>query len=272
MRKNHLQIEPGRADQSTYFIRINVGKESVAVDLSHPQGRGRRRRSLPGRRRLRRELRPRGGREARPGLPRDGRDQARSRLLLDLGLRPDRPLARASGLRPHHQRGLRHDAPRPGRPVVAARVESPGRRRAGGHPRLRRDPGRAQTPRSHRPGRLPRRLDARGPDRGRRRLLRRGAQRRRVAGLPAPGDGRLRGGRPASRAPDRRRRRALAASAGAARPARAGRRSALRDAGPASAQLARAARHHRRVARALRHGGRGAGGAPRRAYPGAPRC
>ena len=40
MRKNHLQLEPGRADQSTYFIRINVGKESVAVDLSHPQGRG----------------------------------------------------------------------------------------------------------------------------------------------------------------------------------------------------------------------------------------
>jgi crotonobetainyl-CoA:carnitine CoA-transferase CaiB-like acyl-CoA transferase len=40
MRKNHLQLEPGRSDQSTYFIRINVGKESVAVDLSHPQGRG----------------------------------------------------------------------------------------------------------------------------------------------------------------------------------------------------------------------------------------
>jgi CoA:oxalate CoA-transferase len=39
MRKNHLQLEPGRADQSTYFIRINVGKQSVAVDLTHPQGR-----------------------------------------------------------------------------------------------------------------------------------------------------------------------------------------------------------------------------------------
>jgi CoA:oxalate CoA-transferase len=39
MRKNHLQLEPGRTDQSTYFIRINAGKESVAVDLSHPQGR-----------------------------------------------------------------------------------------------------------------------------------------------------------------------------------------------------------------------------------------
>jgi CoA:oxalate CoA-transferase len=40
MRKNHLQVEPGRTDQSTYFIRVNVGKESVAVDLSHSQGRG----------------------------------------------------------------------------------------------------------------------------------------------------------------------------------------------------------------------------------------
>jgi crotonobetainyl-CoA:carnitine CoA-transferase CaiB-like acyl-CoA transferase len=39
MRKNHLQVEPGRSDQSTYFIRINAGKESVAVDLGHPQGR-----------------------------------------------------------------------------------------------------------------------------------------------------------------------------------------------------------------------------------------
>jgi CoA:oxalate CoA-transferase len=39
MRKNHLQLEPGRTDQSTYFIRINAGKESVAVDLGHPQGR-----------------------------------------------------------------------------------------------------------------------------------------------------------------------------------------------------------------------------------------
>ena len=37
MRKNHLQLEPGRDDQSTYFMRINAGKESVAVDLSHPR-------------------------------------------------------------------------------------------------------------------------------------------------------------------------------------------------------------------------------------------
>jgi len=37
-RRNYLQIEPGRRDQSTYFIRVNAGKESVAVDLSRPEG------------------------------------------------------------------------------------------------------------------------------------------------------------------------------------------------------------------------------------------
>src|SRR5262245_36199033 len=37
-RHNYLQIERGRRDQSTYFIRVNAGKESVAVDLSRPEG------------------------------------------------------------------------------------------------------------------------------------------------------------------------------------------------------------------------------------------
>ncbi|MBI2493970.1 MAG: CoA transferase, partial [Candidatus Rokubacteria bacterium] len=38
MRRNHAQLEPGRADQSTYFTRVNAGKASVAVDLARPEG------------------------------------------------------------------------------------------------------------------------------------------------------------------------------------------------------------------------------------------
>ncbi len=39
MRKGYLQLEDGREDQSTYFIRINAGKLSAAVDLAHPDAR-----------------------------------------------------------------------------------------------------------------------------------------------------------------------------------------------------------------------------------------
>ena len=35
----HLQLEKGRTDQSSYFVRTNAGKESVAIDLAHPQAR-----------------------------------------------------------------------------------------------------------------------------------------------------------------------------------------------------------------------------------------
>jgi crotonobetainyl-CoA:carnitine CoA-transferase CaiB-like acyl-CoA transferase len=38
-RRGFLQLEPGREDQSTYFVRINAGKRSIAVDLGHPAGR-----------------------------------------------------------------------------------------------------------------------------------------------------------------------------------------------------------------------------------------
>jgi crotonobetainyl-CoA:carnitine CoA-transferase CaiB-like acyl-CoA transferase len=37
-RHNYLQLEPGRRDQSTYFTRVNAGKESVAVDMARPEG------------------------------------------------------------------------------------------------------------------------------------------------------------------------------------------------------------------------------------------
>src|SRR5499427_11079357 len=38
MRHNYLQLEEGRGDQSTYFTRVNAGKESVGVDMSRPDG------------------------------------------------------------------------------------------------------------------------------------------------------------------------------------------------------------------------------------------
>jgi crotonobetainyl-CoA:carnitine CoA-transferase CaiB-like acyl-CoA transferase len=37
-RRGYLQLEAGRRDQSTYFTRVNAGKESVAVDLARPEG------------------------------------------------------------------------------------------------------------------------------------------------------------------------------------------------------------------------------------------
>ena len=39
IRYNALQLDPGRTDQSTYFARLNAGKESLAMDLTHPQAR-----------------------------------------------------------------------------------------------------------------------------------------------------------------------------------------------------------------------------------------
>ncbi|MBI2528760.1 MAG: CoA transferase [Candidatus Rokubacteria bacterium] len=38
MRRAYLQLEGNRTDQSTYFTRVNAGKESVAVDMSRPDG------------------------------------------------------------------------------------------------------------------------------------------------------------------------------------------------------------------------------------------
>jgi crotonobetainyl-CoA:carnitine CoA-transferase CaiB-like acyl-CoA transferase len=38
MRRSPIQLEPGREDQSSYFTRVNAGKESVGVDLSARDG------------------------------------------------------------------------------------------------------------------------------------------------------------------------------------------------------------------------------------------
>ncbi len=39
IRHTVLQLDPKRTDQSSYFARLNAGKESIAVDLAHPQAR-----------------------------------------------------------------------------------------------------------------------------------------------------------------------------------------------------------------------------------------
>jgi crotonobetainyl-CoA:carnitine CoA-transferase CaiB-like acyl-CoA transferase len=34
-----MQLDPARTDQSSYFVRLNAGKESIAIDLAHAQAR-----------------------------------------------------------------------------------------------------------------------------------------------------------------------------------------------------------------------------------------
>ena len=94
--------------------------------------RGPRGRARPGAdiRRRRRELRARRRRAPGRRLRDARRGEAGSRVLLDLGLRPDRPLAAPPRLRAHHQCGLRHDAPRAGAGSRAARGKSTSRGRA----------------------------------------------------------------------------------------------------------------------------------------------
>ena len=35
----YLQLEEGRTDQSSYFVRFNAGKESIAIDLANPEAK-----------------------------------------------------------------------------------------------------------------------------------------------------------------------------------------------------------------------------------------
>jgi crotonobetainyl-CoA:carnitine CoA-transferase CaiB-like acyl-CoA transferase len=39
IRHTVFQLEPGRTDQSSYFVRLNAGKEGIAIDLAHAQAR-----------------------------------------------------------------------------------------------------------------------------------------------------------------------------------------------------------------------------------------
>jgi len=39
IRYSVTQLEPGRTDQSSYFVRLNAGKSGIAIDLAHPQAR-----------------------------------------------------------------------------------------------------------------------------------------------------------------------------------------------------------------------------------------
>jgi CoA:oxalate CoA-transferase len=39
IRYSVIQLEAGRTDQSSYFVRLNAGKQGIAIDLAHPQAR-----------------------------------------------------------------------------------------------------------------------------------------------------------------------------------------------------------------------------------------
>jgi len=39
VRYTAYQLEPGRNDQSSYFVRLNVGKQGIAIDLQHPEAK-----------------------------------------------------------------------------------------------------------------------------------------------------------------------------------------------------------------------------------------
>jgi CoA:oxalate CoA-transferase len=39
IRYSVTQLEPGRVDQSSYFVRLNAGKQGIAIDLTHPEAK-----------------------------------------------------------------------------------------------------------------------------------------------------------------------------------------------------------------------------------------
>jgi crotonobetainyl-CoA:carnitine CoA-transferase CaiB-like acyl-CoA transferase len=148
MRRGLLQLEEGREDQSTYFVRCNAGKESVSLDLGHPD-------AAPIIRDLARvadvaveNFMP--GVAAKLGCDYETLAVVRPDLIhcSISGYRADRPLARrpafahlihaASGLM-HLEQGKIRNLVRP----------TAGGGRAGRHSRVRRDPGGTLAPRAH---------------------------------------------------------------------------------------------------------------------------
>ena len=122
IRYTKLQLDPGRTDQSSYYVRLNAGKQGIAIDLAHPDARD-----------VVLDLVRKADvvvENFSPGvMARYGFDEAAlrareagSRLLRHLGLRPDRAAELDAGLRASDQCHLRHDG-------SGARRRSPATRR-----------------------------------------------------------------------------------------------------------------------------------------------
>ena len=122
----------GNGRAAAYFVNLHRNKKSVAIDLKHPDGKALFFRLLDGRRRRAREPARRRGAAAWDRLRALARAQPAHHLLLDLRLRPGRPVSRsrrARSDRPGRERDdQRHrTAGRPRRP--RRRVDRRHRRR-----------------------------------------------------------------------------------------------------------------------------------------------
>ena len=116
-------MPPVRDGVSTYYLGINRGKRSIALDLRDERRRRARPRTGPPRRHRHRELQARRAGQVRPRLRLGARRQPRRRLRLDQRLRL-RARARRARLRPHGAGDVRADEPhrRPRRAAVPRRA------------------------------------------------------------------------------------------------------------------------------------------------------
>ena len=166
-----LKIEPPEGDvvrrrkrevEPWPLVMLNSNKESVVLDLKQPRGKADLPRAGRQGRRPDRELRRRRHGPAGAGLRRAEQAQSPPGLWRQLGLRARRALSRPRRHGRHHPGDERHHE----RDRPARRAADQGRRRRlrlpGGHPSLRRHPGRAGPARAHRPGPARRGRHARG--------------------------------------------------------------------------------------------------------------